>query len=50
MPGELLDAFGQDFSVIAYEHGYTDTPRPSVIQRICIHNAEAETAPPPLPA
>ena len=34
-PGELLDIFGKDLAVVAYEHGYVTTPRPSVIQHIC---------------
>ncbi len=34
-PGELLDAFARDLSVVAYEHGKVDTPTPAVRQRIC---------------
>lgn len=37
-PGELLDIFGKDLAVVAYEHGYVTTPRPSVIQHICATN------------
>lgn len=34
-PGELLDVFGKDLAVVAYEHGYATTPRPSVVQHVC---------------
>lgn len=33
--GELLDAFSQALTVIDYEHGYEERPRPAVKQRIC---------------
>ena len=33
--GELLGAFGETLTVIAYEHGYEEEPRPAVRQRIC---------------
>lgn len=32
--GELLDNFGRDLTVVAYEHGRVDIPNPAVIQRI----------------
>ncbi len=49
-PGELLAAFGGEFCVVAYEHGYQDRPRPSVVQRLCALNPENGQAPlaPPL--
>lgn len=34
--GELLEiAHSQGLQVIAYEDGYTDTPKPAMVQRIC---------------
>lgn len=34
-PGELLSEVEGRLSVIAYEHGFINTPRPAVMQRIC---------------
>ena len=34
-PGELLGAFGELLTVVAYEHGEERTPRPAVRQRLC---------------
>lgn len=34
-PGELLDAFGNSLSIVAYEHGVEERPRPAVRQRVC---------------
>ncbi len=34
-PGELLDAVRGDLQVVAYEHGFTRTPKPAIVQRIC---------------
>ena len=34
-PGELLDAFSRDLTIVAYEHGIEHTPRPAVRQRLC---------------
>jgi SAM-dependent methyltransferase len=34
-PGELLEAFGGNLQIVAYEHGLIADPRPSVVQRIC---------------
>ena len=34
-PGELLQAFGTCLTVVAYEHGEEQTPRPAVRQRLC---------------
>lgn len=45
-PGELLDAFRPGFTVVAYEHGIVDRPRPAVIQRIAVVRADG---PVPLP-
>ena len=33
--GELLDAVAGHLSVVAYEHGYTASPKPAQVQRIC---------------
>jgi SAM-dependent methyltransferase len=33
-PGELLEAVRGELTVVAYEHGQVETPRPAVIQRI----------------
>ena len=43
-PGELLDAFGKDLQVVAYEHGLRHDPKPRVIQRIAAVNANAPVA------
>ena len=48
-PGELLDVFGDRFSVVAYEYGHVTVPRPSVIQHICAVSMPKDE-PPPLPA
>lgn len=34
-PGELLQAFGTSLTVVAYEHGEEQHPRPAVRQRLC---------------
>ena len=34
--GELLDLLHKRFSVVAFEQGEVDHPRPAVIQRICV--------------
>ncbi len=47
-PGELLDVFGESLAVVAYEHGHVETPRPSVLQRICAVNI-LKDEPPTLP-
>ena len=39
--GELLDAFGKDFQVVAYEHGLRHDPKPRVIQRIAAVKSDA---------
>jgi len=44
-PGELLDAFGGALTVVAFEQGIVDQPRPAAIQRI----AAAKAAEAPLP-
>lgn len=44
-PGELLDAFGGEFQVVAYEHGVIEKPRPAVMQRICAVRGNAGDTP-----
>jgi len=34
-PGELLDVFAPRLTIVAYEHGVEEEPRPAVRQRIC---------------
>ncbi len=46
-PGELLDTFHPDLTVVAYEHGQLDLPHPRVVQRICAIRAEAPVPLPP---
>ena len=45
-PGELLAAFGPALTVVAFEQGIVDEPRPAVIQRI----AAIKGPPGPLPS
>ncbi|MCW5771830.1 MAG: class I SAM-dependent methyltransferase [Rhodospirillaceae bacterium] len=46
-PGELLEAVRGALTVVAYEHGAVQSPRPAVIQRIAaVHSANDV---PPLP-
>jgi SAM-dependent methyltransferase len=35
-PGELLDLLGKRFAVVAFEQGEVASPRPAVVQRICV--------------
>jgi SAM-dependent methyltransferase len=37
-PGELLDVFGTELKVIAFEQGLVSKPSPKIIQRICAAN------------
>jgi hypothetical protein len=46
-PGELIDVVKGKLQIVAYEHGYTDIPRPSIRQRIC---AVRSIEPTPLPS
>lgn len=34
-PGELLEAFGRELSVIAFEQGRVERPKAALIQRLC---------------
>lgn len=38
-PAELLEAFGPQLTIVAYEHGIDKGPRPAVRQRICAARA-----------
>ncbi|MGB8274819.1 MAG: class I SAM-dependent methyltransferase [Alphaproteobacteria bacterium] len=50
-PGELLEVARGRLQVVAYEHGYTETPRPMVVQRLCaINDLMAGEAGPPVHA
>jgi SAM-dependent methyltransferase len=44
-PGELLAAFGSSLSVIAFEQGIVDRPRPAAIQRIAAVNGPTTVLP-----
>jgi len=37
-PRELLDEFGADMHVIAFEDGFTAQPKPAMVQRIVVRN------------
>ena len=39
-PGELLELARGRMRVVAYEHGYVETPKPAMIQRLCAVNEE----------
>ncbi len=41
-PGELLEAVAGNLTIVAFEQGLLETPRPAVVQRIC---ATRRTAP-----
>ena len=45
-PGELLDAFGEELHVVAYEHGKIAGPRPRSVQRICALKIATDIAEP----
>lgn len=34
-PGELLEAAQGELQIVAYEHGFSERPRPSIRQRLC---------------
>lgn len=39
-PGELLAAVEETLTVVAFEHGTVQNPRPAVVQRLCAVNGE----------
>jgi SAM-dependent methyltransferase len=41
-PRELLDVFGAELRVIAFEDGYEETPRPAMVQRIAARRPTAD--------
>lgn len=43
-PGELLEAFGKDLQVVAYEYGLRRDPKPRVIQRIAAVKGDGPVA------
>jgi SAM-dependent methyltransferase len=45
--GELMEAFSPALTVIAYEHGYEEHPRPAVRQRICVSRWDCLAKHPP---
>jgi SAM-dependent methyltransferase len=46
-PGELLEAVRGALTVVGYEHGEVETPRPAVIQRVAAVRGSAVKLPPP---
>lgn len=40
-PGELLEAFGKELQIVAYEHGLRRDPKPRVIQHIAAVKSDA---------
>jgi SAM-dependent methyltransferase len=45
--GELLEAFGGELSVIVYEHGRIERPRPAIVQRLLAARRPAAAVPIP---
>lgn len=43
-PRELLDVFGADLRVLAFEDGFIARPKPAMVQRIAVRNAETHAA------
>lgn len=44
LPGELLQAFGPELSVVAFEQGRVLEPKPAVVQRLCARRGEPAQA------
>lgn len=42
-PGELLEALAGRLTIVAFEQGRVDQPKPAVIQRVCATRAAAES-------
>jgi SAM-dependent methyltransferase len=42
-PRELLDAFGTDLRVVAFEDGFIAQPKPAMVQRIAARKADPHT-------
>lgn len=45
-PGELLEVVRPSLTVVAFEQGRVDTPKPAVVQRICAIAGEDAVLPP----
>jgi SAM-dependent methyltransferase len=43
-PRELLDVFGTDMRVLAFEDGFIEQPKPAMVQRIAARNARSDAA------
>lgn len=46
-PRELLDVFGADLRVLAFEDGFSAQPKPAMVQRIAARKAESRALLPP---
>ena len=46
-PRELLEVFGADMRVLAFEDGFIEQPKPAMVQRIAARNARCGAALPP---
>jgi hypothetical protein len=42
-PGELLEVLRERLTVVAFEQGRVDAPKPAVIQRICAARVAADS-------
>ena len=43
-PRELLEVFGTDMRVLAFEDGFIEQPKPAMVQRIAARNARLDAA------
>jgi hypothetical protein len=43
-PRELLEAFGTDMRVLAFEDGFIEQPKRAMVQRIAVRNARPDAA------
>jgi len=43
-PRELLEVFGTDMRVLAFEDGFIEQPKPAMVQRIAARNATPDAA------
>ncbi len=41
-PRELLETFGSDMRVLGFEDGFTAQPKPAMVQRIAVRNADRD--------
>ena len=42
-PRELLEVFGSDMRVLGFEDGFVTQPKPAMVQRITVRNADPDT-------